>query len=168
MQKENDWISVPFRFFQFSIFNFQFSISEFWSGPEDDARLARRNGFTLVETLMGLLILTFIVTTSLVIVFERERRLQFGFETMAAYQALANEVEVQRRIPYEQLAPGGSGQFETDLKIVQNLPGLVRQIEIEEISPGVKVVTLSLRWRGDSRTATLSVFRSNTGGGNLW
>jgi Tfp pilus assembly protein PilV len=158
MKKENDRVSAPLRV---SIFNFL-------PGHEDDASAARRNGFTLVETLVGLLILTFIVTTSLVIVFERERRLQFAFETMAAYQALANEVEVQRRIPFEQLTPGESGQFETDLKIVQNLPGMVRQIDIEEISPGVKVVTLALRWRGGSRSATLSVFRSTTGGGNLW
>lgn len=125
-------------------------------------------GFTLVEVLVGLLILTFIVTTSLAIVFERERRLQFAFETMAAYQALANEVEVQRRIPFEHLVPGQGGQFETDLQILQRLPGVVRAIEIEETSPGIKTVTLSLRWRGGLRSASLSMIRTATGGGNLW
>lgn len=125
-------------------------------------------GFTLVETLVGLLILSFIVTTSLAIVFERERRLQFAFETIAAYQALSNEVEVQRRIPFEQLIAGEPGQFETDLQVVQRLPDVVRTIEVEESSPGIKTVTLLVRWRAGQRSATLSMIRTTTGGGNLW
>jgi prepilin-type N-terminal cleavage/methylation domain-containing protein len=49
-----------------------------------------QRGFTLIETLVGLLILAFILTTSLTVFVERQRRLRHADETIAAYQALAN------------------------------------------------------------------------------
>jgi pilin/secretion family protein with methylation motif len=130
--------------------------------------VSRSRGFSLVETLVGLLILTFIVTTSLLIVFERERRLKFAAETVAAYQALANEVEVQRRVPFEELLPGETDHFYSDTAIVGDFPDLQKRVLVEEIVPGIKNVTFTLRWGTNQRTASISMTRSSTGGSNLW
>lgn len=125
-------------------------------------------GFSLVETLVGLLILSFIVTTSLLIVFERERRLAFASETIAAYQALANEVEIQRHIPYHDLDIGEYDQFMGDLAIVSALADLKTRVKVELVKPSVKKVTFTLRWREGQRVASLAMIRTDTGGGNLW
>lgn len=127
-----------------------------------------RRGFTLVETLVGLLILTFVVTTSLTIILERERRLQFAAETIAAYQVLANEVEVRRHVPFELLESGQTDKFVSDLELIRDLPGVVRLVTIRETSPGIKRITLALRWRGGRRAAEISMIRTFTGGDNLW
>lgn len=128
----------------------------------------RSRGFSLVETLVGLLILTFIVTTSLLIVFERERRLQFASETVAAYQALANEVEVQRHVPFEELLPGEADEFYSDTAILSGFPDLKKRVLVEELVPGIKQVTFTLRWGKNQRTASISMTRTSTGGSNLW
>lgn len=125
-------------------------------------------GFTLVETLVGMLILTFIVTTSLTIILERERRLILAAETIAAYQVLANEVEVRRHVPFELLETGQTDRFVSDLELVRDFPGLVRLVTIRETSPGTKRITMTMRWRGGQRTAEISMIRTFTGGDNLW
>ena len=52
--------------------------------------MSRRRGFSLVEVLVGLLVLTIVITTTIVIFTERNKRLKQANETILAYQALAN------------------------------------------------------------------------------
>ncbi|MEA2489261.1 MAG: hypothetical protein QOH21_1053, partial [Acidobacteriota bacterium] len=50
-------------------------------------------GFSLTEVLVALLILTLVITSSLVVFVERNRRMQQASELVLAYQALSNEAE---------------------------------------------------------------------------
>lgn len=127
-----------------------------------------QRGFTLVEILVSMLILAFIVTTSILIVTERERRLLFASETVIAYQALANEAEVQRRISFHEILPGQTDEFHSDPKLLHDLPGVIRNISIKETYPGIREVTMTLRWRSGNRTARLGLIRTSTGGEDLW
>ena len=63
--------------------------------------MSKERGFSLVEVLVGLLILTIVITTTIVMFTERHRRLRQANETILAYQALSNEVEIWRRIELE-------------------------------------------------------------------
>ena len=65
----------------------------------------RQRGFSLVELLFGLLILTIVITTSLAMFTERTKRLRQANETILVYQALANEAELQRRDTFDDLVP---------------------------------------------------------------
>ena len=131
------------------------------------SRLSAR-GFTLVEVLFGLLILTVIITTSLAIFFERERRLRFAEETILVWQAIANEAEIRRHVPYRDLDPGSEEPFVSDLSI---LGGLVRpqgSVRVEQVGPGVKRVHLTVSWLDESRSVRTAIMRADTGGGELW
>ena len=56
--------------------------------------MSKERGFSLVEVLVGLLILTIVITTTIVMFTERHRRLRQANETILAYQALSNEVAI--------------------------------------------------------------------------
>lgn len=125
-------------------------------------------GFSLVEVLAGLLILSFVITTSLGVFYERERTHRRAEEMMLAWQALANESELVRRTPYASLMALHGQTFRSDLELVEGLAGLSSRIEVSEGKPMLKEVTLTLSW-GDGRgKATVTVLRSDTGGTNLW
>jgi len=65
--------------------------------------MSKERGFSLVEVLVGLLILTIVITTTIVMFTERHRRLRQANDMILAYQALSNEVEIWRRIDFAQL-----------------------------------------------------------------
>src|SRR3954465_5134129 len=65
--------------------------------------MARQRGFSLIEVLAALLVLAIVITTTMAMFVERQKRMQAANETILAYQAIANEIEVRRRIPYDQL-----------------------------------------------------------------
>lgn len=125
----------------------------------------RQRGFSLIEVLFALLILTFVITTTLVMFVERQRRLQTANETILAYQVLANETEAQRRVAWNALA---DGTFATPTTLLRPLGPFRTSVRIERTSPYLKKVTMAIEWRDGARRAELAVMRADTGGTNLW
>ena len=130
----------------------------------------RSRGFTLLETLAGFLILTLIVTTSLGIFYDRQRRLRAANEMILAWQALANEAEVERRISFgdNKLAPELTRSFISDTSIVTPLDSVGTTVAVHKVNDDMKLVRMSVRWNKGARVATLTIIRTNTGGGALW
>ena len=126
----------------------------------------RQRGFSLVELLFALLVLTIVIMTGLAVFTERSKRLQQANEIMLAYQVLANETEMQRRVPYNDLFSSTSFQSSTDL--LGPLKPFNTRVEVNQARAGVKDVTMIIRWRNGERVAKLTLTRVDTGGGNLW
>lgn len=122
-------------------------------------------GFSLVELLIALMILTLVITMSLAGFLERNRRLQQASETILAYQALANEAEYWRRIDYG-LLEKQKNEFISDTSILQPLEPYKTEVAVTDVSSGVKSVVLTIRWR--EKMAQLPLVRVNTGGRSLW
>jgi prepilin-type N-terminal cleavage/methylation domain-containing protein len=127
-----------------------------------------QRGYSLVEVLAALLILTLIILTSLAVFVERNKRLRQASEYVLAYQALANEAEYQRRIPYGSLQPSVAFRSTTEYDILQGLGPYAAQVTVKQTQPGVKNVTMTVYWRGRERVAQLELVRVDTGGTNLW
>lgn len=125
-------------------------------------------GFSLVETLLGLLILTLVVTTSLAIFFDRARRLQDAAEIARVWQALGNEAEARRHQPWGSLSLGEEEAFLTEPALLQALGDATASAVISAPSSGIRSIRLTIRWREGTRQASIEVIRSYTGGGPLW
>jgi len=125
-------------------------------------------GFTLVETLIGLLILTLVVTTSLAVFFERQRRLKEADDTIVAYQALANEAEIERQVPYGEFTVEGPPQRFRETGILASLRNPVTAVKVKQTSPDRKVVTMTVTWNEGKRHADLSILRVNIARGYFW
>jgi prepilin-type N-terminal cleavage/methylation domain-containing protein len=126
-----------------------------------------RRGFSLVEVLAALLILTVVITSSLLAFLERNKRLQQASEILLAYQALANEAEYRRRDPYSGLE-ASSPTFVSSMELLEPLKPFVTAVKVEVAQPGIKNVTLTIRWRNGEREAKLGLVRVDTGGNPLW
>lgn len=129
--------------------------------------MEQRRGFTLVEVLAAILILAIVVTTSMAAFLERNRRLQQASEIMLASQALANESEFRRRTPYAGLE-NEPETFVSDTALLATLAPYTTHVTVEQTQPGVKNVTLEIRWREGARSARLGLVRVDTGGTPLW
>jgi prepilin-type N-terminal cleavage/methylation domain-containing protein len=127
----------------------------------------RERGYTLVELLFALLIITIVVLTSLAAFAERQRRIRTANETILVYQTLANETEVRRRIDFAAL-DAAPNTFISDTALLTQLGPHTTLVEIENPRLGVKNVTMSVSWRNGERDAKLSIVRVDTGGTNLW
>ena len=127
-----------------------------------------QRGYSLVEVLAALLILTLIILTSLAVFVERNKRMRQAAEYVLAYQALANEAEYQRRIPYGNLMPAVAFASTAEYDILEGLGPHATRITVTQTQPGVKNVTMTIYWRGNERTAQLELVRVDTGGTNLW
>ena len=135
------------------------------------ARMRDQRGFSLIEVLVALMILTLVITTSLTAFIERNRRLQQASEIILAYQALANEAEYRRRIDYVALDPKSplwSPEFMSAVDILEPLKPYATIVAVKEVQPGVKSVLMTIRWRDGERQAKLELLRVDTGGTNLW
>ncbi|HSP15436.1 MAG TPA: prepilin-type N-terminal cleavage/methylation domain-containing protein [Thermoanaerobaculia bacterium] len=128
--------------------------------------MPRQRGFSLVELLFALLVLTLVIMTSLAVFVERANRLKQASETIIAYQVLANEAEMQRRVPFDELVPGTT--FSSETAILAPLQPYATQIDVNSSKAGVKDVTMTITWRKGERVAKLALTRVDTGGGNLW
>jgi len=125
-------------------------------------------GFTLIETLVGLLILAFVLTTSLAIFTERQRRLRSADELVIVCQALANEAEVERVVPFSSLTPG-STSFRSDTAILAGLQGAQSSVEISVGKDGARLVAMTVTWNDGARSESLSIVRVNAGAkGSFW
>ncbi|HEX8251508.1 MAG TPA: type II secretion system protein [Thermoanaerobaculia bacterium] len=133
-------------------------------------------GFTLPEVLAALVVLTIIITVSFAAFLERNNRLQQAAEIMLAYQALANEAEYQRRIQYTLLiddtessdTDSSGSEFRSDTKLLEPLGDYGTSVKVNTVQPGVRNVTMTVRWRNGERIARLTLVRVDTGGLRLW
>jgi prepilin-type N-terminal cleavage/methylation domain-containing protein len=129
--------------------------------------MSKSKGFTLVEVMVAILILTIVITTTIAMFVERHKRLRQANETILAYQALSNEAEIWRRIGFPQLdAPPMA--FRSDTAILAPLTPYTTSVHIDTPRPDVKNVTFTIRWANTQREAKLSIVRADTGGSNLW
>ncbi len=130
-------------------------------------RFVRCRGFTLVETLIALLILTVVITTSLAVFYDREKRLKTADELVLVYQVLANEVEAQRHVPFSQVR---SGDFVSDTQLLGSLAPTTSSVLVEVPKAGIKKVFLRVGWNQGRSSARLAIFRTdvNGRGEGLW
>ena len=128
--------------------------------------MRRQRGFSLVEILVAFLVLTVVITVSLTAFLQRNKRLQQAREIVLAYQALANEAEYQRRVPFGNLDDGDPFLGETDL--LEPMKPYETEIRVDVTKPGVKNVTMTIRWNERKSEARLAIVRVETGGSNLW
>jgi prepilin-type N-terminal cleavage/methylation domain-containing protein len=128
--------------------------------------MRRQRGYSLIEVLAALAILGIVITITMIAFMERNRRLQQASELILAYQALANEAEYLRRTDYDALET--KSKFLSDTTILTPLKPFTTHVEVVVKSPGVKNVTMTIRWRQDERKASLALVRVDTGGTNLW
>jgi prepilin-type N-terminal cleavage/methylation domain-containing protein len=130
--------------------------------------MSRRRGFSLVEVMVGMLVLTIVIMTTISMFTTRQRRLRQANETILAYQALANEAEIWRRVDFKDLDPAASSSFRSDTAILQPLVGVTTVVKVATARADVKNVTLTVRWENGKQKAALSLVRVDTGGSGLW
>jgi prepilin-type N-terminal cleavage/methylation domain-containing protein len=123
-------------------------------------------GFTLVEVLVAMLILTLVILTGLTVFTGRVRRLRDAGEMALAWQALANEAEARRRAPIPD--PGEEIAFLTDPAAGGALEGATGEITVENAGPNLRALQLRVAWHDGTRSAEVIVYRASTGGGELW
>ena len=133
--------------------------------------MQRQRGFSLVEVLAALLVLAIVITTTLAMFLERNKRLRQASELILVYQALANEAEIRRRIDFDRLDGLETPlTFMSSTEILRPLGAFNTFVgcTVDPNSPDVKTVTMSVRWAGGRRVERLILVRTNTGGSNLW
>ncbi len=127
----------------------------------------RQRGFSLIEVLAALLILAIVITTTITMFAERQKRLRQAHETILAYQALANEAELWRRVDFNSL-DSQPLQFRSDLTIIAPMAPYAASVKIDTPRADVRNITLTIRWDTAQRSASLALVRADTGGTNLW
>src|SRR5205814_4032442 len=117
-------------------------------GPDTlQSKLTMRKspGFSLIELLVGLMILGLVITTTIMMFTERQKRLRQANETILAYQALANEAEIWRRIAFGALN-GEPPTFQSDTTILAPLAPYTAIVRVDNVTAARKDVTLTVRW----------------------
>ncbi|MFN2237755.1 MAG: type II secretion system protein [Thermoanaerobaculia bacterium] len=128
----------------------------------------RSEGFSLIETLIAILILGIVITTSLFVYYERERRMVEAGEVMLVWQVLGNEAEARRYASWAMQAPGSVQPFYTDLALLGQLEGVVAEAAVEQVDSETRRILLRVSWRDGRREAIAEVIRTDTGGDTLW
>lgn len=136
--------------------------------PPPIERRRKSRGFSLVETLVALLILGIVITTGLAALYGREARIQEGAQMVLVWQALGNEAVARRHQSWAALSPGTETPFLSDLSVLAPLEGPTAVAAVESVSPAVRKVTLTVSWDAGKRTARAILYRTDTGGGSLW
>ena len=127
----------------------------------------RRRGFSLVEVIVALLVLAIVITTTIAMFGERQRRLRQAHETTLAYQALANEAELWRRVDFKSI-DSQAPVFRSDPAILGPMAPYSTSVKIDTPRPDIRNITLTVRWDTAQRSASLALIRADTGGSNLW
>jgi len=127
----------------------------------------RRRGFSLVEVLVALLVLAIVITTTIAMFGERQRRLRQAHETTLAYQALANEAELWRRVDFKAIDSQALA-FQSDLSILAPMAPYSASVKIDTPRADVRHITFTIRWDTARRSSSLALVRADTGGSNLW
>jgi len=128
----------------------------------------RCSGFSLVETLIAILILGIVITTSLFVYYERERRMVEAGEVMLVWQVLGNEAEARRYASWAMQPPGAPQPFYTDLALLAQLEGVVAEAAVEQVDSQTRRILLRISWREGRKEAIAEVIRTDTGGSTLW
>ena len=134
-----------------------------------------RRGFTLPELLVALLILAIVLTTTIAMFARRSQYLRQSSETILVWQAIWNEMEIWRRLPWNGLETE-EPKFQSDLAILGPLGAVDTKVDVavSKDDPHIKNVTLTVMWQYDTKNKTykrdahLSLLRADTGGSNLW
>jgi prepilin-type N-terminal cleavage/methylation domain-containing protein len=126
-----------------------------------------QRGFSLAELLVALLVLAIVITTTLAMFVERQKRLRQATETILAYQALANEAELWRRVDFKSL-DAQPLTFRSDLTLIGPMAPYAASVKIDTPRADVRNITLTIRWEAARRSASLALVRADTGGTNLW
>ncbi|HVR40306.1 MAG TPA: type II secretion system protein, partial [Thermoanaerobaculia bacterium] len=127
--------------------------------------MRRQRGFSLIEVMVGILILGVVITTSLAVFVERKKRLQQASEIILAYQVLANEAEMQRRKDFSSVT---NGPFDSDTSLLNPLGPYTALVKVDPRGPHSKNVTMTIRWRNGQKEAKLALIRVLTGGETFW
>ena len=128
----------------------------------------RSRGFSLAEVLVALAILAIVITTTIAMFAERTRRMRQASETILAYQALSNEAEYWRRVPFATIDDPTNQVFKSDPSdLLAPLAPYTTAVKVDAPQADVRNVTLTIRWAAN-REAHLAVARANTGGTGLW
>ena len=129
--------------------------------------MSKSRGFTLVEVLVAILVLTIVITTTIAMFVDRHKRLKQANETILAYQALSNEAEIWRRVAFARLDDANPA-FKSDTSILGPLAPFTTLVRVDSPRADVKNVTFIIRWNTAQREAKLSIIRADTGGSGLW
>jgi hypothetical protein len=121
----------------------------------------------MAELLISLMILTFVITTTIYMFTQRNQHLREANETILAYQVLANEAELWRRINFSELE-SRAPNFQTDTTLLSPLSPYTTTAKVDKPRTDVRQVTLTIRWNSGRRQAKLALIRVDTGGTNLW
>lgn len=124
-----------------------------------------QRGFSLIEVLVALVVVTIVVTTTLAVFLERNRRLQQANETILAWQSLANEAEIQRRVDFHVLQ---SQPFLSPTAVLAPLAPFTADVVVTDRTVDIKDVTMTITWKHGAKKAFLAMPRVDTGGTNLW
>jgi prepilin-type N-terminal cleavage/methylation domain-containing protein len=134
-----------------------------------------KRGYSLPELLVALVILAIVITTTIAMFARRSQYLRESSETILVWQAMWNEMEIWRRLPWNGLE-SQSPKFQSDLSILAPLGTVDTNVDVtvSKDDPHIKNVTLTVRFEYNAakkiykRNAHLSLLRADTGGTNLW
>jgi len=130
--------------------------------------MRNERGFSLIEILVALLILTIVITTTIAMFAERQKRMRQATETMLAYQVLANETEWWRRQDLSVVDDPKEQHFQTSDLLIASLAPYTAAVKVEKPNDDTRQITFSISWENGKRDARLAVVRTNTGGNTLW
>jgi prepilin-type N-terminal cleavage/methylation domain-containing protein len=129
-----------------------------------------QRGFSLIEIMAALVILAIVITTTLAMFVDRQKHLREANEQMLAFQVLANEAEIWRRINFSSLPADTDPpqEFRSSLTLLTPLKPYKAEVTAKKNRDDLKTLTLRIVWNDGKRDAKLDLIRSDTGGRNLW
>jgi Tfp pilus assembly protein PilV len=131
--------------------------------------MRNERGISLVEILVALLILTIVITTTIVMFADRQKRIKQAAELMRAYQVLGNEAEFWRRMPYDHGDTKSNRVFMSRTEqLLEPMKPYTTDVKVVATSADVREITFTISWENGKKEASLGLVRTNTGGNSLW
>jgi prepilin-type N-terminal cleavage/methylation domain-containing protein len=131
--------------------------------------MRNERGVSLVEILVALLILTIVITTTIVMFADRQRRMKQATELMRAYQVLGNETEYWRRVPFDYGDTATNRVFFTETDVLEPMSPYTTDVKVVKTNDDVREITFTISWESGKKVASLGIVRADTGGDNpLW